>query len=55
MSEELIVYSTRAGELYNMVMQGKPACFVSYEQALELQKRIEELEDYIRMTEGVVA
>jgi hypothetical protein len=52
---ELVVYSTRAGELYNMVMQKKPACFVSLEQALEMQKRIEQLEDYIRTMEGVVS
>lgn len=54
MKVELVVYSTRVGELYNMVVQQKPACFVSYEQALEMQKRIEQLEDYIRMTENVI-
>ena len=53
--KELEVYSTKVGALYNPnAPKDCPNVFVPWEQALEMQKRIEELENYIRMTENVI-
>ena len=52
---ELEVYSTKSGKLFNPnAPKDIPSVFVPWEQALELQKRIKELENYIRMTENVI-
>lgn len=52
---ELEVYSTKSGKLFNPnAPKDAPSVYVPWEQALELQKRIEELENYIRMTENVI-
>ena len=52
---ELEVYSTKSGKLFNPnAPKDAPSVYVPWEQALELQKRIKELENYIRMTENVI-
>ena len=52
---ELEVYSTKSGKLFNPnAPKDAPSVYVPWEQALELQKRIEELENYIRMTENII-
>ena len=51
----LEVYSTKSGKLYNPnAPKDIPSVYVPWEQALELQKRIKELENYIRMKENVI-
>lgn len=45
---ELRVYSTRCGELYKMVHENTPECFVLYEQGLELIALIKELQEQLK-------
>lgn len=49
---DLMVYSTKAGELPRLVENGIPKCFVPYEQALELMRLLREAEEQIAKLNG---
>ena len=51
--EELRVYCTTSGELVNLVRDKQPRCFVEWEQAKDLQDKLEALRKYHNIAEGL--